>query len=173
MFGTMDLNITQLKEERGIKAITVENTWLEKRYEGIPEPLLSKVKSMLTHGWGNGYISLPKDHPWYTWITSSEEKTPGNRYVNVYRLNVNVHGGITFGDEDDDGDYWIGFDTSHAWDNMENWPKERVEEATLLLWQQAIDAYNNPHNKSFDPNYHEESIKCIDTMIDKTLDIFN
>lgn len=161
-----------IKEEKGIKAILVENSWMDTRFNGIPAEMSYFLRGILDHGWGNGYISLPKDHPWYIWIHSGEEAVVKGYYPNVYKLNVNVHGGITFGAEDDNGDYWVGFDTNHAYDNVENWPKERVEEATLLLFQQALDAYNNPHIKSFIPEHYEESIKNVDNLLDKTLDIF-
>ena len=144
-----------IKVKKGIKAGVLDNTWMNKRLEGIPHMLLNFLSGITAHGWGNGYIMLPKDHPWYIWITSNPEKTPGNRYTNAYRLNVDIHGGITYGDYDENNNYWIGFDTLHTRDNMETWPREKVEEATLLLFSQALDAYNNPHNRSFDPDYHE------------------
>lgn len=45
-------------------------------------------------------------------------------YVGVLGINergfnsdeIDVHGGVTFGDFDDSNLYWLGFDCSHAWD---------------------------------------------------------
>lgn len=54
-----------------------------------------------------GYVALPKEHPYY-----------GCHYDN---LNVDVHGGLTFGKKGDGKDWepnywWIGFDCAHAGD---------------------------------------------------------
>lgn len=55
----------------------------------------------------NGYVALPKGHPWY-----------GKGYDDI---DVEVHGGLTFaregnGHEWERGYWWVGFDCAHAWD---------------------------------------------------------
>ena len=80
----------------------MENTWL----------------SYTDHGWGNGYVVLPKGHPWIT--------------DEPYRLDVDIHGGITFGEEIE-GEYWIGFDTCHGNDNQTDQDKDYVINETLNL----------------------------------------
>lgn len=72
-------------------------------------------------GWGNGYVSLPPDHPYH-----------GADYDEI---PVDVHGGITYGDADGE-DWKVGFDTAHSGDTSVNWPRERVEEETLRLKEQ-------------------------------------
>ena len=47
----------------------------------------------------NGYVKLPEGHPW---LEIEED----------WDIPSNVHGGITF--RDNEG--WIGFDTNHGWD---------------------------------------------------------
>jgi len=93
-------------------------------------------------GWGNGYIGVPPDHPWY-------ETHDGD-------LNhVRVHGGITYQgnecpvihNEDFDGPgfpsylFWVGFDTGHFSDTLKQWPKERVFEEAQSLYLQAAWAW--------------------------------
>lgn len=101
-------------------------------------------------GWGNGYILLPKEHPWY-----------GKDYDNI---PVNIHGGLTFGEkfnyeyfpkwiEDRNfygdinldnykefNDYWIiGFDTAHSGDNSSNCSKSFVISETDNLLNQCLN----------------------------------
>jgi hypothetical protein len=59
-----------------------------------------------TMGFRCGYVKVEKYHPWY----------------GLYYVDAEVHGGITFAEEDvpcgkgtDDG-YWIGFDCGHSCD---------------------------------------------------------
>lgn len=92
----------------------IENTWLPM---GVSK-----------HGWGNGYVKI----------------VPGNKFFQKHYddIDVNVHGGLTFSEDvkDDSFDspgYWIGFDTAHYNDNLENWPKSRVFEETMDLFRQV------------------------------------
>lgn len=48
-----------------------------------------------------GYVGVPEGHPWY-------ETEP----------EVRVHGGISYSAREDDGLWWVGFDTAHAGDLM-------------------------------------------------------
>lgn len=105
----------------GIKWFVKENTWLH--------------RGVVTFGWGNGYVCLPKDHPCYG--------MDYNIIHNNYKIHIN--GGLTFSESSDNigwdevpkGDYWIvGFDTVHSWDNLEMWPKESVEDETKKLVSQ-------------------------------------
>lgn len=93
--------------------------------------------STLVAGYANGYVAIPKEHPYY------------GRDCN--EINVDVHGDLTFSDFGkffresktiefingslkDIEDYWVlGFDTCHFGDNLENWPREAVIEETLKL----------------------------------------
>ena len=60
-------------------------------------------------GYRCGYIRVPKGHPWFG--------TDDLQYS-----NIDVHGGITFGEpdkpcnEDDEPGWWLGFDCAHAFD---------------------------------------------------------
>lgn len=88
-------------------------------------------------GWGNGYVVLPKTHPYY-----GKEEIP-----------VDVHGGLTFTEYGIDyfleGTPWpemrdcdasagwiVGFDTMHYGDTLSTWPRERVIKETLRLKEQ-------------------------------------
>lgn len=53
----------------------------------------------------NGYVGIPKEHRAYGWAYDDE------------RLHsIDVHGGLTYASEGEDGYWWFGFDTSHAGD---------------------------------------------------------
>ena len=96
----------------------VKNTWL-KRYDD----------KSINHGWGNGYIRIPDGHQF-----------KGMEYMDI---PVDVHGGLTFGRDIEEGDYldfskgfWVGFDTAHHSDTLQRWPVDRVMEETLYLFKQ-------------------------------------
>jgi hypothetical protein len=96
------------------------------------------IRGMSEFGWGNGYVLIPKGHPLW-----------GKDY-DLIDMDVDVHGGITFGEEvtdelierlepltDQDKGFWmIGFDTAHYRDNLASCPKEYVEAETKRLAEQ-------------------------------------
>ena len=79
-------------------------------------------------GWGNGYVILPKEHPFH-----------GYDYDFITQF-VNVHSGLTYASSEDNGHggWCIGFDTMHLWDTSEKWPYEAVKEETLRLLDQMV-----------------------------------
>ena len=91
-------------------------------------------------GWGNGYIGVPFDHPWY-----------GKDYDT---LAVNVHGGLTYSGKDppahssteniEEGYWWFGFVTAHYNDTLTTCPKSYVEAEADRLYQQAYAVYDPP-----------------------------
>lgn len=107
-----------------MKTVIVENTWF--------------TRDFMDFGWGNGYVLIPEGHPYYN--TDYDD------------IDVNIHGGLTFGkiidDEmiekwnelspEDKGYYMIGFDTAHLGDSLDNWPKERVQAEAERLRDQLI-----------------------------------
>lgn len=104
MFTTQ---ISNKKEHaKGIITFTVKNTWMA-------QYTFSK------HGWGNGYIGLPKEHPLF-----------GREYEDLNDV-ATVHGGFTFGEigEIDGKEYHVfGFDTCHDMNDMQRWPESLVIE---------------------------------------------
>lgn len=91
-------------------------------------------------GYANGYVAVPPGHPMHG--------------LDYDAVDVDVHGGLTlangtefiyenpwinpddieFLDEKVPEGYWIfGFDTCHAFDSLDNWPRERVIEETMRL----------------------------------------
>jgi len=85
------------------------------------------------HGWGNGYVIIPKGHPYH-----------GKHYDDI---PVNVHGGLTFSENAKDLDWpeldkkdkegWVvGFDTAHFGDSLSNWSKIEVAKETKKLAKQ-------------------------------------
>lgn len=103
-----------------MKTLLIENTWL----------------SMMEHGWGNGYVIIPKGHPMH-----------GKPYDDI---DVEVHGGLTFAETGKnakeqftlpitkaDFDSWVvGFDTAHYMDTMQRWPRQAVKDETMNLKKQ-------------------------------------
>jgi hypothetical protein len=54
-----------------------------------------------------GYVGIPKDHRF--WGIGYEESN-----VELREIEVDVHGGLTYSAEGDDGWWYFGFDTAHA-----------------------------------------------------------
>lgn len=89
------------------------------------------------HGWGCGYIGVPKGHPWYeVELDDCDVEVP-----------ILVHGGVTFAAnhlppaiKETESDYWyVGFDTMHFGDTAaldESFVDEQIE----LLHSQAMMA---------------------------------
>lgn len=122
---------------------------IESRFNKIPQ-------LMFDFGYGNGYVLIPKGHPFY-----------GKHYDEIDSTNewkIYVHGGLTYSEyfNSDDflewikdrefcGDvnlenykdlngYWIiGFDTNHYNDNKQNCSKEYVIGETEDLLEQCLD----------------------------------
>jgi hypothetical protein len=90
------------------------------------------LPASMPHGYGNGYIGIPPEHPWFVKDYDS--------------IEVNVHGGLTYSanrapNEKPDGFWWIGFDTCHGGDNKFNCDLTYCQREIENLKQQAIDAY--------------------------------
>lgn len=90
--------------------------------------------SGMHHGYGNGYIGLPPEHPWF------------KKDYDDINEHVNIHGGLTYASENNpttrkpDSLWWIGFDTAHFGDNQNNCPLEYVQSEVLSLAEQAVKA---------------------------------
>ena len=86
----------------------------------------SFVGGLMELGWGNGYVGLPKWHPWFN--------------MNYDDIPVNIHGGLTYANLDKESGLWIiGFDTGHYNDNMTNCSYEYVKEETQRLKKQCLE----------------------------------
>jgi hypothetical protein len=96
----------------------------------LKESPLRKIRiidTIMEVGWGNGYVGLSKWHPWYK--------------IQYDDIPVDVHGGLTFGEFDDETGLWIiGFDTAHHKDNMTNCSFEYVKKETERLMIQCMGA---------------------------------
>lgn len=97
-------------------------------------------------GWGNGYVVIPKGHPYH-----------GAHYD---QFPVGAPGGLTFGHFVRDcklwrlgtrvkpDDYIVGFDTGHAFDTLERWPRAAVLAAAEELRRDIarIGVHNRPRH---------------------------
>lgn len=129
-------------------------------------------------GWGNGYVLLPHNHPFYN--------------VHYDDINVNIHGGLTYSSQFEpdnflkwinnlkiDGDvtldnfrkfenYWmIGFDTGHAGDSIDSCPKYYVMNEALNLLSQCIDDKVKGMDKYKLSYSRKDKLKKINTIDNK------
>jgi hypothetical protein len=108
-----------------MKTIIKENNWMPRGF--------------MDFGWGNGYVLIPQGHLLH-----------GKDYWDI--INVDVHGGLTFSklvdaemvsiwglDAEDEGAWYVGFDTAHWGDNLSDWTKESVQAETDRLMEQLIN----------------------------------
>lgn len=95
-------------------------------------PFVRKITwlPVMQTGWGNGYVAVPEEHPYF-----------GKDYDD---LEIEIHGGLTFAGSYRDwmpeqvkGMWIFGFDTCHCDDNLSRWPDEKsvMEEVMKLLIQ--------------------------------------
>lgn len=108
--------------------------WIEKSRKEYKEHNDILTRS-LEYGWGNGYVAIPKEHPFF-----------GKSYDEIDSV-IDVHGGITFSKllsktnpefkrhwdikSSDMQNWWVfGFDTGHYGDDLQKWPKKAVEKET-------------------------------------------
>lgn len=117
-----------------------------------PHPL----HSLVTCGWGNGYVVIPADHPFALVGYEDASRT------------IDAHGGFTYAEvitratltgpfEDHLNDTHLGmtifgFDTGHYGDNLKNWNKFAVKVETLRVLKQFKETYEpagyKPHAKT-------------------------
>lgn len=106
--------------------------------------VIDMSKNPFFDGWGNGYVIIPNNHPWY-----KKDEDYINYDINE-RLNIYIHGGITFsrliehGGKNDlykpyIGKWLVGFDTNHGYEDKNTWGKERVIEEAKRLAKAAVD----------------------------------
>lgn len=103
-----------------IKTLLHPNDWL-----GVPNK-----------GHSNGYIGLPKDHPWF-----------GKDYDTIHHENpdLSIHSGLTYArdhppKQEPDGLWWIGFDTLHYSDTAITCSEKYCQNEVESLKQQALAA---------------------------------
>lgn len=110
-----------------MKVFVKENTWL--------------TRALHDCGWGNGYVTIPKEHPLH-----------GKDYDTIHAIipSLSINGGLTFAGAADDlewdeipkgseGNWVVGFDTAHSWDTLEKWSKEKVMEEAEKLKVQLLE----------------------------------
>jgi len=88
-----------------------------------------------------GYICIPEGHPW---------KGLGE---NALYDNIDVHGGITYNKEEEDG-YWIGFDCAHSSDIVPSLEVFRNKYRNSV-WEKYIKDLKRryPSSTRFNPTY--------------------
>ena len=118
-----------------MKTVILKNTI----FDGVP------ISMGMAHGWGNGYVLIPKEHALH-----------GKDYDELNKF-IDIHGGLTFSksanvidskvwinkDKDLEEEYkdaWmIGFDTAHFGDNEDKWSKHAVQDEADNLMKQLMN----------------------------------
>ncbi len=113
-------------------------TWFVREF-----PQMFALDFTISRGWGNGYVSVPKGHPWH-----------GKSYDDLmYDYDIDIHGGLTFAQTSpnwseehgfNEEDWVIGFDTAHWGDSISIWPQESVEDETIKLYEMAVSVSDGP-----------------------------
>lgn len=107
-------------------------------------------KRYFEYGWGNGYVLLPKNHPFYNidYDNINVYVHGGLTYSNLFKSkefskwveNLEFDGDVTYENFNFFNDYWmIGFDTSHLGDTEYSCPKSYVMNETISLLNQCLD----------------------------------
>jgi hypothetical protein len=106
-------------------------------------------------GWGNGYVLIPKGHPYLIHQLLTDLDPYG--YLSI----PDFHQEITFNEWTKDNEYWkIGFDTNHRYNNSthdKQWVTKQCEELKAI-----IDNYT-----------FEEGNILIDHYIQNKADMYN
>ena len=104
------------------KGINYLGTW----HDGILGLQGMPMLGDMYKGWRCGYVEIPKAHPWY--------KKP------YMEINVDCHGGLTFGDKIPIKAGWfVGFDCNHYYDTPESCPKEYVERECKYIIDRLLE----------------------------------
>lgn len=95
--------------------------------------LLRQQDEHFPHGYGNSYVGVDSDHPWF-----------GKAWNEI---DVDVHGGVTWAkdhvpNQKPDGLWWLGFVTGHWGDNIQTWSPEQCEAELANFEQLAQLAYD-------------------------------
>ena len=112
-----------------------------------------------------GYVFIPANHPWHS---------------KHYRdIKCDAHGGLTFSELLDNGEYWIGFDCSHSTDispaceKMMRNARESIKKENPSLFEYGADF---PSGHMLNPSYKninfviEECKKLADQAIEAAND---
>jgi hypothetical protein len=97
----------------------------------------------------NGYVGVPKGHALW-----------GEHYNNVD--GIDVHGGITYSEEGDDGHWWFGFDTAHA----DDFSPGIVTTLLRVSTRKDIMFYNSNDYKTWE--FVEDEISCLAEQLRRT-----
>jgi len=123
------------KLEQALDIIQKEPNYETFEYKGFKIVIL---RMMYMGGQLNGYVRLPKGHKFY-----------GKGYDDI---PIECHGGLTFtGDLENDGDFYIGFDTAHYMDYM----------PFMQMFLKREDRGDNPNEHYKDINYVRNECKSI------------
>jgi hypothetical protein len=92
-------------------------------------------------GWGCGYVTIPEGHP--IMIQLLDDTQDNNFHLWVFGFSQE----ITLSMFLDNGDYKIGFDTAHVYNNSshdEAWVRDKAEELKIL-----VDAFTMEDAREF------------------------
>lgn len=130
--------------------VAMENPFRRKALEYVGRGYSRAPGLLEMQGWGNGYVGVQPDHPWFE-----------QSYWDLDE--VSIHGGLTYAGETlpqelqvESGLWWVGFDTGHAGDNPERWPKEAVQREVASLMVEAGAALMGVGRREFAVSIHRK-----------------
>lgn len=94
-----------------------------------------------------GYVRVPSNHPAYN--------------VDYNNVEADVHGGLTFGQADDEGNgWWFGFDCAHFGDSMFDLDSESTDPSFLAVRKVHIDiASHFPDSQSREHFWKQDEVE--------------
>lgn len=98
-----------------------------------------------------GYIKVPNGHAW-------------NGYSFDYHFDCDVHGGISYGDQEED-DWWIGFDCAHLGDMIPSMERMYQNEEAFKKIRQE---HQNRLKKCGIQDIFQENYKNIGYIVEET-----
>ncbi len=117
--------------------------------ELIPYPYAEEIKKIRDHGWGCGYVKIPKGHP----ILIKRELKASFRMFDLY--GDGFHEEISFAEWDDEYEFFkIGFDTMQPRHDSSN-DLKYVTDTTLEL-KEIVENYTMEDAEDDVENYIKE-----------------
>lgn len=134
----------------GIYTFVIESHIRRKLALELAELESLKLSFKYDTGWGNGYVLLPPNHPFYgkdyddLAITAHGGLTFGSKFDSEYFLewikDLQIEGDVNVENFQNFDDYWmIGFDTGHYGDDIINCPLQYVINETENILYQCLD----------------------------------
>lgn len=110
----------------------------------IKESIIKGLPESFERGWGNGYVTIPENHPAYRLACLMRHKDPEYFYFQTNDMMQE----ITYSEFDyDNNTLTIGFDTAHSYNNKSHDEAYVLAETQKL--QEVVDAITDTEVQAF------------------------